>query len=73
MATTIAIGVIERTIPLERAIKKRSKELKPKIKQRRSRAINVQGAIEKSQIKICMIEVYLLKYYFGSNVINTLL
>ena len=48
--TTIAIAIVGSAITLERAIKKRSKELIPSIKQRRLRAITLQGVIEKSQI-----------------------
>ena len=48
--TTIAIAIVGSAITLERAIKKRSKALIPSIKQRRLRAITLQGVIEKSQI-----------------------
>ena len=41
---------IERSITLECAIKKRSKELIPKMKQRRLRGITLLGTIEKSAI-----------------------
>ena len=55
----MAIEIVERAITIERTIKKRSKDLIPKIKQIRSRAINVQGAIEK-----CLI---LLSQYWRKN------
>ena len=40
----------ERVTNVERALKKRSKELMPKMKQERFRAITLQGAIAKSLI-----------------------
>ena len=40
--------IVERAIPLERKIKKRSKENISKIKQSRLRPITLKGAIEKS-------------------------
>ena len=49
-AKTIVIPVVERAITIARAIKIRSKELMPKIKQRRIIAITVHETIEKSSI-----------------------
>ena len=43
------VAIVRRAITIERAIKKRSKELIPK-KQQRLRAITLQGEIEKSPI-----------------------
>ena len=48
--TTIAITIVGRMIALERAISKKSKELIPKVKQRRLRAITLQQTINKSLI-----------------------
>ena len=50
LKTTIAITIVVRAITLGRAIKKRSKKLIPKIKQRIIIAITLQGPIEKSPI-----------------------
>ena len=49
-AKAIHVGIVGRAITIERATKKRSKELVPKMKQRRLGAITLQGAIEKSLI-----------------------
>ena len=46
--TIISIVLVGRTITIQRAIKKRSKELIPKIKKRRLIVITLQGATEKS-------------------------
>ena len=48
--TTIAIAIVGRAVTLGRAINKRSKELIPKMKQRRTKAIPLQESIEKSPI-----------------------
>ena len=49
-ATTIPVGIVGRAITIDKEAKKRSKDLNPKIKQRRFGAITLQGAIEKSPI-----------------------
>jgi len=49
-ATTFAIAIIRRAITLERAIKKKSKELLPKREQIIFKAITLQGAIEKNRL-----------------------
>ena len=56
IATAIGVALFfsksekEQQLKREREVKKRSKELIPKIKQRRLRAITLQRAIEKSRI-----------------------
>ena len=48
--TTIAIALVGRAINIEREIKRRSKEILTKMKQRRLRVMTLKGAIEKSLI-----------------------
>ena len=48
--TAIAIAIVGRAIIKEKAIKKRVKELIPKMKKKRLRGIHLQRAIEKSAI-----------------------
>ena len=60
--TTIAVVIIGRAITLERAIKKRSKELIPK-NQTRLKVITLQGAIEKSKNE--NFDIHSTKNYFA--------
>ena len=46
----LVIAIVGRAITIVREIKERSKEILPKIKQRRLREINLQGAIVKGPI-----------------------
>ena len=47
---TITVVIVGRAIAIKRKIKKRSKEIIPKLKQRRLKAITLHEAIEKSQL-----------------------
>ena len=52
--TTIGIAIVGRATTIEREIKERSKEIKPKIKKRKLRVITLRYAIEKSPILLLL-------------------